>query len=102
MLYERPPQREIARILLHIARNVTIIALAVFHLEKLPCAPCVAVPHKQLKHIITYDVVIPVRPSELHRGSGQIVGWFPLFRKVPSVGYKTGSAMTCRCPAVSR
>ena len=31
-------------------------------LEKLPCAPCVAVPHKQLEHIITCDVVILVRP----------------------------------------
>ena len=56
------PQGEVSCVLCPCAGNVTIIAFAVLHLKKLPCAPCVAVPHKQLKHIVTYDVVILVRP----------------------------------------
>ena len=31
-----------------------------------------------------------------------IMGLASTFLQVPSVGYKIGSAMTCRCPAVSR
>lgn len=61
------------------AGDVTIIALAVFHLEKLPCAPCVAVSDKQLEHIISYDVVILVRPQNLIGATGQIVSGFPFF-----------------------
>ena len=55
----QPPQWEVSCILIPVAGNVTIIALAVFDLEKLPC---VAIPHKQLEHIVTYDTVILVRP----------------------------------------
>ena len=40
--------------------------------------------------------------SELHRGSGADRRLASTFLQVPSVGYKIGSAMTCRCPAVSR
>ena len=50
--------------------------------EKLPCAPCVAVPHKQLEHIVTYDVVIFVRPQDLIRAAVQLIGWLPLLREL--------------------
>ena len=76
------PQREISCILRPVAGYVTIISLAVFHLEELPCAPCVAVPHKQLEHIVTYDTVILVRPQHLIWAAGQLIGWFPLLRKL--------------------
>ena len=79
----QPPQREISCVLIPVAGNVAVVALAVFDLEKLPCAPCVAVPHKQLEHIVTYDVVILVRSQNFIGGAGQIVGWLPLFRKFP-------------------
>ena len=78
----QPPQGEISCVLIPATGNITIIALAVFHLEKLPCAPCVAVPRKQLEHIITYDVVIFVRPQDRIRAAGQLIGWLPLLRKL--------------------
>ena len=78
----QPPQREISCVLIPVAGNVAVVALAVFDLEKLPCAPCVAVPHKQLEHIVTYDVVIFVRPQDRIRAAGQLIGWLPLLRKL--------------------
>ena len=68
--------------LIPVAGNVAVVALAVFDLKELPCAPCVAVPHKQLEHIITYDVVILVRSQNLIRAAGQLIGWLPLLRKL--------------------
>ena len=35
-------------------------SLAVFHLEELPWTPRIAIPHKQLEHIVTNDTVIIV------------------------------------------
>ena len=58
--------------------------------EKLPCAPCVAVPHKQFEHIVTYDVVILVCPQNFIGATGQIVGGFPLFCKLPRQTVKQG------------
>ena len=78
----QPPQGKIACVLIPAAGNVAVIALAVFDLEELPCAPCVAVPHKQLEHIITYDVVIFVRPQDLIRAAGQLIRWLPFLRKL--------------------
>ena len=78
----QPPQREISCVLIPAAGNVAVVALAVFDLEKLPCAPCVAVPHKQLEHIVAYDVVIFVCPQDLIRTARQLIGWFPFLRKL--------------------
>ena len=75
----QPPQGEISCVLIPVSGNVTVVALAVFDLEELPC---VAVPHKQLEHIITYDVVIFVRPQDLIRAAGQLIRWLPFLRKL--------------------
>ena len=84
------PQREIIGVLRPVAGDVTMIALAVFHLKKLPCAPCVAVPHKQLEHIVTYDVVVLVCPQNFIGAAGQIVSGFPLFFKLSRQTVKQG------------
>ena len=68
--------------LIPVAGNVAVVALAAFDLKELPCAPCVAVPHKQLEHIVTYDTVILVRPQHLIWAEGQLIGGLPLLRKL--------------------
>ena len=68
--------------LIPVAGNVAVVALAAFDLKELPCAPCVAVPHKQLEHIVTYDVVIFVRPQDRIRAAGQLIRWLPFLRKL--------------------
>jgi hypothetical protein len=77
------PQGEISGVLRPAAGDVTIIAFAVFHLEKLPCAPCVAVPHKHLetcRHIQCGRTCLFAKP---HRGSGADHKRVSTFRKFP-------------------
>ena len=81
-IFTWPPQGEISCALIPVAGNVAVVAFAAFDLKELPCAPCVAIPHKQLEHIITYDVVIFVRPQDLIRAAGQLIRWLPLLRKL--------------------
>lgn len=65
-----------------IAGNVTVVALDVFHLEELACTPRIAIPHKQLKYIVTTDVVILVRPQNLVRAAWQVKSQFSLLSKI--------------------